>query len=396
MSPPCLIKKPERALAVHRLSSQLPGFPMNIGDLVARKSHPLPLCSSGNSDCPTDNIPEYTIATIDRWSPEFRDFAELPHVRSLNSLAPPAAEVILQLGADSLFYRHGETRLFGCYRNGQLAGRVVASVDHDYPDQDVGHFGYFEACPDKVCAGMLLRASEEWLREKGKTRIEGPINLNIFAGYRVQTAGFDTQAFPGEPRNPKYYPGLLDSLGYREAAVWNSWDISPWALLGLRAINRLKRSKRKATRARGYSVEALRTDCLGEETRKIHHLVHEIFTDNYGFSAIDLAEHIQMQGRAMDGSAKVRGAFLYHSTSPDPVGFSYGFYIGQTAVFHTFGVTAEHRGSGGADLLFHEGLQEVYGQGVTRVIGALAKEGKSKYERIGSPGRAYAIYRKQL
>ena len=103
-----------------------------------------------------------------------------------------------------------------------------------------------------------------------------------------------------------------------------------------------------------------------------------------------------MQGRAMDGSAKVSGAFLYYSSSLDPVGFSYGFYVGQTAIFHTFGVADAHRGSGGADLLFHEGLRDVHGKGISGVIGALAKAGKSKYERIGSPGRVYAIYRKDL
>jgi GNAT superfamily N-acetyltransferase len=241
-----------------------------------------------------------------------------------------------------------------------------------------------------------MQACEGWLREKGKQRIEGPVNLNMLAGYRVQTAGFDTQAFPGEPRNPDYYPGLLESVGYRETALWNSWDISSWALLGLRIIDWLKRSTRKATRARGYRVEVLRTDRLEEETRKIHRLVHQIFADNYGFSAIDLEEHIQMQGAAMDGSAQVRGAFLYHSTNPDPVGFSYGFYMGHTAIFHTFGVTRAHRGSGGADLLFHYGLQEARSEKASRAIGALAKEGKSKYERIGSPARTYAIYGKDL
>ncbi len=396
MSPPCLIKKAERALAVHPFSSQLPGFPVDIGDRIGDRRHSLSLRSSGKCDRSTDDVVEYATATIDRSSPEFHDFAELPHVRSLNSLAPPAADVILQLGADSLFYRHGETRLFGCYRNDHLVGRVVASVDHNFPDQDVGHFGYFEVCPDKACAEMLMQACEEWLREKGKKRIEGPINLNILAGYRLQTAGFDTQAFPGEPRNPKYYPGLLDSLGYREVALWQSWDISPLALLGLRAFDWLQRSRRRATRARGYRIEALRTDCLEEETRKIHYLVHEIFADNYGFSAVDLAEHIQMQGGAMNGSAKVAGAFLYHSTQRKPMGFSYGFYMDQTAIFHAFGVTRAHRGTGGADLLFSQGLQEIRSQGVSRAIGALAKAGKSKYERVGRPGRAYAIYRKDL
>jgi len=339
---------------------------------------------------------EYNIVSVEPLSPEFHDFAALPHDRSLNSLAPPAADVMLQLGADSLFYRHGEAQLFGCYRNGQLIGRAVASVDHAFPDQAVGHFGYFETCADKACAGKLMHACEVWLRAKGKRRIEGPINLNMLAGYRVQTSGFDTKAFPGEPRNPDYYADLLASLGYSEVTHWQSWDISPLALFGLRTIDWLQRWRRRATRARGYHIEELRTDRLEEETRKIHRLVHEIFADNYGFSAIDLAEHMQMQGGAMDGSARVAGAFLYHSTQPEPVGFSYGFYMGRTAVFHTFGVTEAHRGTGGADLLFHQGLQEIRSTGVSRAIGALAKAGKSKYESIGKAQRAYAIVGRNL
>jgi len=333
----------------------------------------------------------YSVSIIDPASPELHDFAELPHVRSLNALAPTAGHVILQLGADSLFYRHGETRLFGCYRCGQLVGRVVAWVDYRFPDQDVGHFGFFEVCPEKPCAVLLMRACEMWLRARGKKRIEGPVNLNILAGYRMQTAGFETDAFPGEPRNPAYYPELFRSLGYRELARWNSWDISLWGLFGLRVLDRLNRQKRLAARAHGYHVEPLRQDCLTEETRKIHVLVHEIFADNYGFSPIDLAEHIQMQGTAMDGSAEVRGAFLYHGERADPVGFSYGFYMGRVGIFHTFGVAPAHRGSGGADLLFHDGLRNVRDDGVSRVIGALAKEGRSKYEHVGRPGRAYAI-----
>jgi GNAT superfamily N-acetyltransferase len=272
----------------------------------------------------------------------------------------------------------------------------VASVDHDFPDQEVGHFAYFEICPEEACAEKLMQASEEWLREKGKKRIEGPINLNMLAGYRLQTKGFDTQAFPGEPRNPEYYPSLLGALGYREVALWQSWDMSPWALLGLRAFDRLQHSRRRAARARGYRVEVLRTDCLEEEIRKIHYLVHEIFADNYGFSPVDLAEHNQMQSGMMDESKTIKGAFLYHSTKREPVGFSYGFVADQTAIFHTFGVTNAHRGTGGADLLFHQGLQDVRDEGVSRAIGALVREGKSKYERVARPRRAYAIYGKDL
>ena len=395
-APPCLVETTEPALAIHPLSSQFPGFPVDISNQLARRSHMLISPASGNHDRLIDGDAEYTIASVDPSSSEFHDFANFPHENSLNTLAPPAADVTRQLGPDSLFYRHGEARLFACYKNKQMIGRVVASVDQDFPDADVGHFGYFEACPDKTCARMLMQASEAWLKEKGKRRIEGPINLNMLAGYRFQTAGFDSRAFPGEPRNPEYYPNLIRSCGYREVARWQSWDISPLALRFLRAVNWMQRSKRRATRDRGYRIEVLRVDCLEEETRKIHHLVHEIFADNYGFSAVDFREHIAMQGGSMDGSAKVAGAFLYHSTQRKPVGFSYGFYMGQTAVFHTFGVTKEHRGTGGADLLFSAALKEIRSQGVSRAIGALAKEGKSKYERVGKPRRAYAVVGREL
>jgi len=395
-APPCLVKTAELALAENPLSSQLPGFPVDISNQLARRSHMLISPASGNRDRITDSDAEYTIASVDPSSPEFHDFANFPHENSLNTLASPAAEVTRQLGPDSLFYRHGEARLFACYKNKQMIGRVVASVDQNFPDPDVGHFGYFEVCPDKTCARMLMHASEAWLKEKGKRRIEGPINLNMLAGYRFQIAGFDSRAFPGEPRNPEYYPDLISSCGYREVARWQSWDISPLALRFLRAVNWIQRSKRRATRDRGYRVEMLRVDCLEEETRKIHYLVHEIFADNYGFSAVDLAEHIAMQGGSMDGSVKVAGAFLYHSTQPKPVGFSYGFYMGRTAVFHTFGVPKEHRGTGGADLLFSAALKEIRSQGVSRAIGALAKEGKSKYERVGKPRRAYAVVGRDL
>jgi len=339
---------------------------------------------------------DFIVTDIVPSSPEFREFSELPHVCALNPLAPPAADVILQLGTDSLFHRHGETRLFACYRKGRIVGRAVASIDYQFPDADVGHFGFFEVCPERACAAKLMHACEEWLRQKGRKRIEGPVNLNMLAAYRVQTAGFDTLAFPGEPRNPPHYAELLGELGYRDVALWQSWDISPLAFLGLRAIDFIQRSKRRATRACGYHVERLRTDRLGEEVRKIHVLVHEIFADNYGFSVVDLAEHLQMQGGAMDDSMDVVSAFLYHTSQSDPVGFSYGFCMEGFAILHTFGVTKAHRGSGAANLLFSDGLQDIHRRGVRSAIGALAKEGKSKYERIGRPARAYKILGKVL
>jgi hypothetical protein len=218
----------------------------------------------------------------------------------------------------------------------------------------------------------------------------------MLGGYRLLTAGFDTPPFFGEPRNPRYYVDLLGALGYRDVAHWQSWDIAPLALLGLHAIDWLKRSKRRATMGRGYRIEALRPDQFAENIRKIHRLVHEIFADNYGFSAIDLAEHIQMQGAAMNGSANVSGAFLYHRSQRDPVGFSFGYYTSRLAILHTFGVTQAHRGSGAADLLFSNGLRELRKNRIRSAIGALAKEGKTKYERIGRPARVYAIVGKEL
>jgi len=82
-SPPCFVEKSERTFAEHALNAVFLGLPVNEPDLISRSSH----------------LAEYTIVTIDCSSPEFRHFAEFPHVQSLNPLAPSAADVFLQLGA---------------------------------------------------------------------------------------------------------------------------------------------------------------------------------------------------------------------------------------------------------------------------------------------------------
>ena len=73
-----------------------------------------------------------------------------------------------------VFFEFGEAEYFMVYKNGKLAGRIDAHVDHHYDkyhDIDTGFFGFFECINDQGVANALLNKAETWLKKKGKSSL---------------------------------------------------------------------------------------------------------------------------------------------------------------------------------------------------------------------------------
>src|SRR3954463_7757889 len=66
------------------------------------------------------------------------------------------------------FYEHGDAALFLARRDGEIAGRIMASDDPNYNalhQSNVGFFGMFESINDQEVANALLDAAAAWLRQ---------------------------------------------------------------------------------------------------------------------------------------------------------------------------------------------------------------------------------------
>lgn len=350
-------------------------------------------------------------------SERFADFVELPwriYPGKHRWIPPLRASLHQELSPENRFFTHGTAQCFLCLRGEDVVGRIVASVDHALADQSVGHFGYFEAIDDSEVAAALLAAAEDWVQQRGKTRIHGPIDLTIFNRYRVQTEGFERDPFFGEPRSPRYYAPLLESCGFQAHLQWRSWDIPRWKFYPMRLLY-WWRAKAYPDVWERYNVTSFDLDDFASEVRAMYPLLLEAFEKNYGFSRISLEEHMQLYEGA---NRMLCPEISFKGTAPngDLMGFAYTYrdpsaaFVAAngdatrldwqtpsaTLVLYSFGIRKEHRKSGLTTVGFDRSFANMLRLGFKRAIGALAKEGPTVYDKLGSASRRYDVFAKEL
>lgn len=115
------------------------------------------------------------------------------------------------------FYEKNEIQTFLAWQSGQPVGRIAAITNYAHNEQHhdtVGFFGFFECIDDTPAAHGLFDAARDWLRERGRTVIRGPVNpsLNYECGLLID--GFDTPPTFMMTHNPPYYQRLLESYGF--------------------------------------------------------------------------------------------------------------------------------------------------------------------------------------
>ncbi len=84
---------------------------------------------------------------------------------------------------DGYFFEHGEAQFFIAYLDGKAVGRISAHVYSRYEekyDKDTGFFGFYECIDNLEISKALFEAAREWLRAKGKKKMNGPQSFSIY------------------------------------------------------------------------------------------------------------------------------------------------------------------------------------------------------------------------
>jgi hypothetical protein len=179
------------------------------------------------------------------------------------------------------FFEIGEAQYFLAYRNGQPIGRLSAHVNrlHDqYHGPETGFFGFFESIPDQDVAGALFEAAGEWLRERGKTLIVGPLNFCIYDEMGLLVEGFDSMPAMFQTHNPPYYHDLLTSLGFVKAMDWHAFKVTN-RNVDLQAMERLYED---IMRGQNMEVVTYNPKELDRRADEIFELFNEAWEPNWG------------------------------------------------------------------------------------------------------------------
>ena len=149
-----------------------------------------------------------------------KDFLDLPfriYSHDPGWVPPLKSEVARILDQNKNPYFAGADLVkFVCYEENEPVGRVVAVINPEHWKkfkQKTAFFGFYESLQDEESSALLLKAVEDYCRQKGAEYLEGPLNPNHYSELGLLVKNYEKPAF-FEPYNPEYYPLFIQNAGF--------------------------------------------------------------------------------------------------------------------------------------------------------------------------------------
>lgn len=121
-----------------------------------------------------------------------------------------------------------ETVSYLALKDGKPAGRVTAILNpkaNEIWDERAVRFWLLDFIEDFEVAQALFAAVEEWAREKGMTRVQGPLGFCDLDKQGMLVEGFDEQDLAITIYNHPYYPQYLERMGYVKKYDWVEYQV---------------------------------------------------------------------------------------------------------------------------------------------------------------------------
>ncbi len=189
------------------------------------------------------------------------------------------------------FFEHASIGLFIAERAGEPVGRIAAIVNelHNATHHDtVGFFGFFESIADTAVTRALIEAACEWLRQRGRTHIRGPVNPSMNDECGLLVEGFDRPPVIMMPYNPPYYAALLEACGFQKAK-----DLLAYWLTEAFLSEKLRRGQELVRRRLGLQLRGMNfrdRALFREDVERIKAIYNRAWERNWGFVRLTDAE----------------------------------------------------------------------------------------------------------
>lgn len=180
-----------------------------------------------------------------------------------------------------------EADYFLAYKDGKVAGRVAAIINHKANEawnvRQV-RFGWIDFIEDIEVLEALLKTVSDWGRERGMTDIAGPLGFTDFDPEGMLVGGFDKMGTMITIYNYEYYPAFFERLGYHKEVDWVEYLIRLPESLPERfekMANMVMEKNR--LKIRHLTMSDIRKEKYGH---KMFRLINECYKDLYGYSML--------------------------------------------------------------------------------------------------------------
>ena len=178
-----------------------------------------------------------------------------------------------------------EAEYFLAYKDNKVVGRVAAIINNRANqtwDKKEVRFGWIDFIDDDEVSSALLKAVEDWGKQKGMDTITGPLGFTDMDAEGMLIEGFDQLGTMATIYNYPYYPQHMEKLGFEKDADWVEFklyvpDQLPEKFVRISEIIlqkyklKIKKLTRKEIKEKHYG-------------QKIFDLINEAYAPLYGFS----------------------------------------------------------------------------------------------------------------
>ena len=193
------------------------------------------------------------------------------------------------------YHQHADSALFLARRNGEVVGRIGATVNHlynEFHESKTGYFAFFESIDDVEVARALLDTAFEWNAQRGMTLLMGPMNWSTneeFCSPGVLVDGFDSSPAVLMGHTPQYYSRLLEECGFSK-----SKDLLCYWLQGDEPPERLVKGVARIKKAQNIVIRSLNMKDMDGEIARIKEIYNAAWERNWGFVPMTEAEFEHM------------------------------------------------------------------------------------------------------
>lgn len=178
-----------------------------------------------------------------------------------------------------------EAEYFLAYKDNKVVGRVAAIINNRANqtwDKKEVRFGWIDFIDDEEVSSALLKAVEDWGKQKGMDTITGPLGFTDMDAEGMLIEGFDQLGTMATIYNYPYYSQHMEKLGFEKDADWVEFklyvpDQLPEKFVRISEIIlqkyklKIKKLTRKEIKEKHYG-------------QKIFDLINEAYAPLYGFS----------------------------------------------------------------------------------------------------------------
>ena len=189
-----------------------------------------------------------------------------------------------------------EADLFLAMRDGEIVGRVAAIINHKankkWQTRNV-RFGWIDFIDDEEVSKALITTVEQWGRERGMTKIVGPLGFTDMDPAGMLTEGFDQLSTMSTTYNYPYYPQHMERMGFGKEVDWVERKVmvpTPDHQADMQKYFRVAElcMKRYHLHMRHFKShkEVLAAD-NGQYVQKIFDVINRSYSELYGYSEMN-------------------------------------------------------------------------------------------------------------